>query len=208
MEEYYKGIIISRYPDTNYAMVLNNPGYALEQEQNRKLAEKYYEETFELYRQGNDADVVSRAAYAMQTFDDQELLRRFAYIAVLAEGRNSDRETFRRELVSFAAQYPGTEMAEDALMIVAFIEREEPEIAQKAETETIAALYSFNNSVPHSFVYVLDGTANYNQLIFNIINFNLDNYDVPGIDAEMINFTPRQNFVVVKGFGDGAEAAE
>jgi hypothetical protein len=206
MEEYYKDIITGRYPETPYSMVLNNPDYARQMEDNRQKAEAYYEDTYAVYMQGKYPEVISRAAYAKENFEDEGLLQRFYYLAVLSKGRGSDRETFRKDLISFASQYPGTEVAENALMIAGYIEREVPEIAEKAVQEKITELYSFDPSSAHDFIYLIDRGGNYNQLIFNIINFNLDNFDKPGLTVEMMNFTPQQNIVVVKGL-DGQEEA-
>ena len=46
----------------------------------------------------------------------------------------------------------------------------------------------------------MDKKINTNQLIFNIINFNLDNFDKLNLIVEIINLNTTQNLILVKTF--------
>jgi hypothetical protein len=49
---------------------------------------------------------------------------------------------------------------------------------------------------------VVDKKTNTNQLVFNIINYNLDHFDTLNLIVEIININTTQNLISVKKFKD------
>ncbi|MBN2480123.1 MAG: tetratricopeptide repeat protein [Bacteroidales bacterium] len=208
LEELYKNTIISEFPETMYAKVLSDPGYIDELERNRRQMEDYYEETFNYFDSGNYAEVVFRADHALQNFAGSELLPRFAYLKVLAQGRETDRKTFRDNLQALISEYPRTEVADDAGRVVDFLDREAPEFRVEEERAIAKELYTVNSETGHLFAFVTNRNLDVNQLIFNIINFNLDYFDNLDLRVDLVNLDARQSLVVVKPFADLNAAME
>jgi len=208
MEQFYRDIIIRDYPGTMYAKVLEDPDYMEEMERVRQEAEQYYRQTYALYTEGDYPEVIRRADVALRQYEGDELLPQFAYLKVLASGREADREDFRNNLLAFISAYPGTEMADDARNVISYLDRETPEYREQEEKILAAALYTADLESEHVFAFVVDNGADVNQLIFNIINFNLDNYDDLNLRVDKINIGARQSLITVRPFRDAALAIE
>ncbi len=200
MTEHYKNIIAERFPESMYARVLTNPEFIRELEEQDKNVREYYSETYDLYKSGNYADVVARSDHALQNFKDNPLLPRFGYIRLLASGKITDQKTFRENLQAWITKYPRTDMADDAQNLINYMDKEHPEIKAALDKVTSAKLFQINPDTVHLFFYLVDKKTNVNQLIFNLINFNLDNFDKLNLLAEIVDLNPRQNLVVVKPF--------
>jgi len=205
MTDYYKNIIAGQFPESMYAKVLTNPGYIQELEQEEKKVGQYYSDTYDLYKSGNYAEVISRSDYALKNFKDNKLIPKFTYMSLLAAGKNSDRKIFRESLQALITRYPNTDVASDAQNLVDYMDREHPELKEAQEKIISQKLYQVHFDSEHWFAFVVDKKLNVNQLIFNIINFNLDNFDKLNLRAEIIDLNTRQNLVVVKPFKDKDE---
>jgi len=191
-----------------YARVLEDPDYMEEMERVRQEAEQYYRQTYALFNEGEYSEVIRRVDIAMQQYDSDELLPQFAYLKVLASGREADRGDFRNNLVAFISDYPGTEVAEDARQVISYLDRDSPEFLEQEEKTLAAALYTVDLESEHVFAFVVDNGVDVNQLIFNIINFNLDLYDNLNLRVDKVNVGARQSLITVRPFRDAALAME
>ncbi len=203
MADYYKNILALKFPQSMYTKVLINPGYLQELEKEDQKIRQYYSETYDLYKSGKYPEVIERAAYGQENFKDNPLLPKFGYLSLLASGKIGDRKTFRENLLAWVEKYPGTDMAADAQNLVDYMDKEHPEIKEAQDIIISQKLYQLDPGSEHVFAYLVDKKTNINQLIFNIINFNLDNFDTLNLLAEVADLNPRQNLVVVKPFPDG-----
>ncbi|MBN1157746.1 MAG: tetratricopeptide repeat protein, partial [Bacteroidales bacterium] len=208
LEELYKNTIINEFSETIYAKVLNNPGYIDELERNRQQTEEYYEETFNQFNNRNDAEVIRRADHALENFTGSELLPQFAYLKVLAQGRDADRRTFRENLLALISEYPETEVADDARRVVDYLDRETPEFLVEEERTIAMELYAVNPEAGHIFAFIGDRNMDANQLIFNIINFNLDFFDNLNLRVDLVRLNAQESLVTVKRFEDAKMATE
>ena len=202
MEDYYKNIIASQFPQSMYAKVLTNPGYIQELEQEEKKVRQYYADTYDLYKSGNYAEVIARSDYALKNFKDNSLIPQFTYLGLLSSGISTDRKTFRENLLALITRYPGTDVAGDAQNLVNYMDKEHPEIKEAQDIIISRKIYQVNFDSEHMFAFIVDKKSNINQLIFNIINFNLDNFDKLSLRAEITDLNTLQNLVLVKPFPD------
>jgi tetratricopeptide (TPR) repeat protein len=206
MVDYYKNIISGQFPESMYAKVLTNPKYVEELEEAENKIKRYYDETYELYKAGNYSEVISRSAYAQENFSKNPLIPRFAYLGTLSAGKNADRKVFRENLLALISKYPQSDVAGDAQNIIDYMDKEHPEIKEEHDIIVSKKLYQPDFNTEHLFAFLVDKKMNTNQLIFNIINFNLDNFDKLGLRVEITDLNPKQNLVLVKTFHDKNEA--
>ncbi len=184
MADYYKNIISSQFPESMYAKVLTNPKYVEELEEAENKIKRYYTETYELYKSGNYAEVISRSKYAQENFSNNPLIPRFVYLGMLSEGRNADQKVFRENLLALISKYPQSDVASDAQNLIDYMDKEHPEIKEEHDIIVSKKLYQPDFDTEHLFAFLIDKKMNTNQLIFNIINFNLDNFDKLGLRVE------------------------
>jgi hypothetical protein len=189
-----------------YAKVLTNPQFVQELEQAEAKIKQYYNDTYELYKAGNYTEVISRSDYALNTYKDHALIPQFAYLKTLSAGKNDDRKIFRENLVALITKYPKTDVASDAQNLIDYMDKAHPEIKEAQDIVISQKLYQPDFATEHLFAYIVDKKMNTNQLIFNIINFNLDNFDKLGLRVDVSDLNPKQNLVLVKSFHDKTEA--
>jgi len=200
MVEYYSNIIIRQFPESTYAKVLSNPDYFKEIEEEEKLVSGYYEATYLAFSGENYSEVISRCDYALTNYKDSPFIPQFEYLKILSTAKTDDRSKLRDKLLSFITKYPDTEIAADAKNIVNYIDNENPEIRISSETNQSKILFNDSADEPHYFIYFLNKAIGTNQLVFNLINFNLDYYDNLNLVVEIESLNTSQNMVLVRVF--------
>lgn len=207
MMEHYKNLISSKFPESTYARVLTDPEYFLKLEREEKAVQEYYMATYSLFQTGNYAEVVDRCRNAARSYPDHKLKPQFAYLGILANGKTADPKIFRDSLISIASRYPGTEIADDARNLINYMDKDHPEIREAEEKRISQEIYSFSPPAKHHFMMALDKKINSNQLVFNIINYNLDYSDSLNLLVEVINLDDTRNLVSVKMFRNLEQAS-
>jgi tetratricopeptide (TPR) repeat protein len=206
MVESYKNRIISQFPNSTYARILKDPDYLKEIEAGQNRIHNYYIETYNNYQNEKYNKVIQQADYAIEEYPDSKLIPQFAYLRTLSVGRTSDIKTFKEELYNIISTYPTTEVAEDAKNIIAYLDKEHPDIKEEEEKEIAIALYEYSENMEHFFALVLNKGTDANQLMFNIINFNLDNFDDLNLKVESSELNSNQDIITVISFKNKAEA--
>ncbi len=206
MVEMYKNRIISQFPNSTYAKLLTNPDYFKEIEAGQNKIQNYYTETYNNYLNKQYNNVIQQTEYAIETYPDDKLVPQFAYLRTLSIGRTRDIKTFKEELYNIISTYPRTEVADDAKNIIAFLDKEHPDIKEEEEKEIAIALYEYSENTEHFFAFVLNKGINANQLMFNIINFNLDNFDDLNLKVESSELNSSQDIITVISFKNKAQA--
>jgi len=200
-ENHYKNLILSQYPESEYAKILTDPAYfdKLKAEEGKVVT--LYEETYRIYLNKNYEEVIGRCDYADSVYAGDELVPKFRLLKALSIGRTRDIRAYKNALTELSEAFPNSEETETANEIIAFLERTLPVLKEEEEIVEAQEIYAYNDSAVHYYLLVVNRfEVNVNQLIFNIINYNLDHYD--GVDlettGEMLNDT--LNIITVKPF--------
>lgn len=207
MANFYKEKIINTYPDSPFAKVLINPDYVkqLEEEQNRVSI--MYNEAYDLYNQGLYTEVINKTDYLLNEYPTHELVPKIAYLKAVATGKQSnDDAVLRNEMTNYIANYPNSAPIEFANAIINYIDEAKPEIYEATEAEIAEEIYNYNPDTVHYVGFVVNSERAMNQLVFNLINYNLDNYQQQQLktDVKMLN-EPTQ-LITVSSFQSLIEA--
>jgi tetratricopeptide (TPR) repeat protein len=201
--ERYKKIIISKYPSSNYAGILTNPDFFLEREKKMQEAEKYYEDTFTLFRENRHEQVRERTAHAIEKWPESSLVPLFEYLNVLSAGALGNIPLFRTMLADYISRYPETEMAEDANNFIAYLETDYPELTLQEDSQKFPGLYEQGQNGAHHFVLIIDNRQDLiNRMVFNIINFNVDNFALHDLNISSEQFSTNYHLIRVDGLPD------
>jgi tetratricopeptide (TPR) repeat protein len=177
--DYYKNMVINNHPKTVFANILVNPNYFRDIEEARNKIENFYQETFRLYEQNLHPEVLRNANYAISNYSESELLPNFMYLRAIALNNLGDVTQFRGQLSEIVEKFPGTEIQESSSTLLSLLDKERPEIVEKAMIEEARELYTSDADKNYFVVFAIDNTpANINQLNFNIINFNIDFFNL------------------------------
>jgi tetratricopeptide (TPR) repeat protein len=204
--ENYKNRIINQFPNSTYAKLLTNPNYVKELEAEQNKVNIYYEETYRRYRAEQYNDVIRRADFAFDNYTDDELISKFAFLRALSIGRTMNVKTFEKALYEILSSYPQTEVAESVKNILVYLDKEHPELKEEIEMEVAKKLYEFTEDMEHLFALIVSKETNINQLVFNIINFNIDNYDQLNLKVESSELNSTHDIVTVVSFRNTRES--
>ncbi len=205
--QFYAGQLAELYPESHYAMLLNNPNYLKELEEQEMKVVRDYESIYERYQQQDYAGVIDAADRALLEYSDDPLTPKFQYIKAMAMGALHGKEAMKVALDTLIAQHPSTEEAMQAQEIIDYMYVEFPEIRaadQAAAAEEIYALV--DSSQEHYFILAVHTGQDVNQVSFNLLNYNLDNYNQYDLSISQIPMTDSFNTLVVSRF-NSAEGA-
>jgi tetratricopeptide (TPR) repeat protein len=204
----YKNKIVSEFPETVYAKVLTNPEYLKEIEAEEKKIARQYEECYDLYTMGNYAEVITRTTQALKENSKDPMVPQFEYLRALSVGRTSDAKTFRDSLNRIVSSYPGTDVYDAAMNIIAYMNKEHPELLEEEEKVKAENLYQYTEETEHMVALIVNKKSNNNQLTFNILNFNLDNFDAENLKIETVDINPLQSLFLIKSFRNKTDAVQ
>jgi tetratricopeptide (TPR) repeat protein len=205
----YKSIILSKFPDSIYAKVLKDPSYLDKLQQQQDAASRFYETTYEKYKAGRYTEVIEAAKQAFDKYKKRkDLVRKFNYLKVLSIGKSKSIRLFEQELKSYIEAYSGTEEADQAQDILTYLYQKYPSFKQEEIKQEAAKIYSVNNNANHYFVLVTENEADVNQMVFNLINFNVDNYKKQNINVTGESLGEQKQMAIAKSFNNKTEAME
>ena len=114
--EQYKSTIISQYPETRYAQILQNPGDQLDTSES---AEGIYNRIFKQYEQENYAAVIEQANNQIIRFAGDPIVPKLELLKAYASGRLYGFQAYKDGLDFVALNYPSTEVGQEAATLAA-----------------------------------------------------------------------------------------
>jgi tetratricopeptide (TPR) repeat protein len=199
--EYYKNWIIQNFPDSPRAKILSDPEYVQQLLEEQSRADLFYRQTYEKFNQRDDQSVIKNVEFAKQEFSDHKLLPKFDLLGAISRGRLGGKDVMTSELETIIEKYPNTEESDYASAMIKHLYESTPELEIADTQEKAAEIYSPDSTGIFFFGIATEKAVDMNQLKFNLIDFNLDNFDrlELNIEEEQIN---NQQFVFVKAFED------
>lgn len=200
-ENHYKNLILSQYPESEYAKIISDPEYFDKLKAEERQVVTLYEETYKIYLNKEYQQAIERCNYADSAYAGDELLPKFRLLKALSIGRTQDVRAFKNALTELSEAFPDSREKEKANEIAAFLDRTLPVLKEEEEVIEAQEIYAYNDSAVHYYLLVVNRfQVNVNQLIFNIINYNLDHYSQVDFETggEMLNDT--LHIITVKSF--------
>ncbi len=227
--DYYRNIITSQYPQSNYAQYLVNPNFFIEMQARTDSLNRLYSETFRNYKAGNYRNVISLTAKMKTLEPDSVIIPKIDFMEMVANGTQSGVQNFEGLLQKYINYYPNQEPTPLAKEILTLIEDSALTDYQKlidmgyiskeiknegllpsnkdAEDE-FGGKFSYEEDLLHYFViaYPRSAKVDMNRLNFDIANYNIDHYTKVDFDIESENLDDKLAFVTVRSL-ENKEAA-
>ena len=202
----YQQKIVNEYPNSNFAKLMTNPNYLEEIKAQERSVLIEYEQVYHLFNSGNYSQVISRTKNAMENYPGHMLYPKFDYMHTISLGLQKDTLAFIDDLQGLIVRYPSTDIAENSQIMIAYLQNTSPRIITQQNQKIARELYSYTPDELHYFAYIFPSKMNVNQLIFNIVNFNLDNFDMLKLEVKRVTIEGKSSLCLVKDFGNSAEA--
>jgi len=204
--EHYKNLIVSNFPDSDYAKLLTDPDYYKELEAEKNRALTLYDETYNYYVNGDYYMVYSNCDRALNTFEEpKEIMAKFEYLRALALGKIEVTDSLQVALEGLVKKYPDSDVTPLAQNILDYI-------AGPADTTSTAqtkapeenydiSIYDFNPNSKQIFAIIVRGeNANVNALKVRVSDFNTKNYRLENLSITSILLDMSTNFIMVGNF--------
>lgn len=202
----YRNIILTKYPDSEFALIITDPEYLKRREQNEKGADTYYAETFALLKAKNYTAVSDNYAQALTRYKDSDALPKFALLNAIARGYILGRDEYLRELGRVDSLYPGTEQAREAKRIVDVLGSIQSG-GQPGDGQAAAPLFVKGPSEVHYMIIrVPDMAADLTKTKNSMGNFNSEFFSTMNINAQELLYDAETKFLVVKQFENADKA--
>lgn len=217
--EKYKNLIVSNFPNSNYAKMLTNPNYLKELSSRVSEENQYYQESYDLYKKGENSKAIEKIDQGLAKFKESKLEPQFNLLRALCIGKTSDLRTFRSALNNIVEKYPKTDVSVSASNMLDYIRKQELQLAsgvkevtkEQVDTTNFEVKQAVSYSEPngeHFFVVLVPKKSNLNQLKFNIVSFNVDAFINIDLSVNNQPFNDYFELIKVEKFADSKQAME
>ncbi len=211
--EYYKNLIFTKYPESDYAKLLKNPDYNKNIAKVGSEAEKYYKETFELYLQNNFIEVIAKVAKAKDLFGKNILLPKFDYLKALAIAKTQPVDSFEVALKDILQKYPdSSEIKNRTLLTLDYINKNRKSTTKDSlNTNPLVStsLYKSDPQALHFYIMIIDIAAsniNINELKYKISDFNTKYYSLNNLSISNVYLDDKKQLITVTSFENKEKA--
>lgn len=207
MSEFYKSQILEKFPQSEFAQVLGDPDYLRKRNEKEMEVYRLYEQAYIAYLNNQYDYVIRECDRAFDTYPDHELLPKFRLLKAYAIGSISDIRTFKIALQEVVEFSPDGEVKNRANELIVHFNTITPELKKEDEEIESKQIYQFLPEESHIVVLaVIKGPVDMNQLVFDLINFNFDQYPQTEFSTEKQIMENGIRLVTIKGTGN-AEGA-
>lgn len=223
--DYYKNLIIEKYPESKYAKYLLNPNYFVELEARNDSINRLYQQVFIEFKNGQYAQSGKSADQILTMQPDSVLIPKINFFKVIADGTASSRENLGKLLTEYISTYPKAEpkpLAEQILKLIQDstlvdyqkmvdsgylsdqIKNSELLPGNQKGTDEFGGKFSYDEDLLHYYVIAYPKNANVdlNRLKFDLANYNIDHYTKIDFDIETQSLNNNTSILLVRSLNN------
>jgi tetratricopeptide (TPR) repeat protein len=223
--DYYRNLIISKFPHSKYAQYLLNPNFFVEMEARKDSLNRMYEETFRNYRAGNYRNVIVLSEEMKALQPDSLVVPKIEFMETVSRGTQTDIHNFENLLKKYIETWPKAEPTTLATEILSLIQdstladyqklvdmgyineeiqNEEILLSAQMENDEFEGKFSYDDDLLHYFViaYPRNSEVDLNRLKFDIANYNIDHYTKIDFDIETEALNEKTNLVLIRALSN------
>lgn len=212
--DYYKDLIISRYPDSDYAKLLLNPEYFKELEKKHNYISDLYEKTYKAYEKGQYTMVVYNSDQALEVNSQDDLIPKFLYLKAISMAKTDVVDSMTVNLQKLIDKYPNSEVTPLAENILNNLGLYDPdaslspeELQDKEQMEAAMGMYEVDENQQHYFIVIVDGSkVNVNAVKTRISDHNRKSNSVKGLNVSSLILSDNKHMITIGKFRDAHEA--
>lgn len=199
-ENLYKRKILEEHPNSMFARVIKDPDYIYQLQKKQAGVSQLYEKTLQAYRNSQYQRVLEYTQQAHTKYADKtNHLPYFDYLKVLSIGQLESTPVFREALQGYITEYPQTEQAEQAGLILSYLDQDNPDLVKEEKIAKARSVYDTTLAGTHVIVMEMPKNQDANQLKFNLVNFHLDHFEKE-FDIKIQPFVDERRVIIVALF--------
>jgi len=227
---YYRDLILQKYPNSNYAKYLVNPNFFVEEAARKDSMNKLYAVAYASFRKNDWNNTWATIQKVQQMSPDSALSPKVQFIQTIAANKDLSGNRLADSLQAYIKKYPKAEPTPVAEKIVALIKEDKfsnyEQLVTKgylsdiiknnellpqnltSDTAAVSSKWDTNNELLHYFIiaYPNDNQIDINRLKYDIANYNIDHYPSLDFEIETENLNSANKLIIVRNF-DNKESA-
>ena len=203
----YKELILSDYPDSDYANYLRDPNYFVKKKERDALAEQEYVKVLERYNKGLYYPVISKADMVIENEKDNLFRAKYMLLKALSTGQiNEDKQELLPTLNLVIEEYSGSSEAEKAQEMIDIIENgysknEEVDFGNKFP-------FNYEDRVKLMVIVFPEGNITSNMAKTKIIDFQREFFSRKRLKVTSKVFGNDGTIILISDFPAEADASE
>ncbi len=194
-----KSELINKYPDSKYALIIQNKTVISSENSTNKEILKTYEGIYQMYLDGNYLAVKQAKLEADKKYSGNAMQAKFDLVYALAVGKTDSIGAFKLELMEITKAYPKTDVAERAQDILNLINN--PTSATAKVEETNKPEFALDADAPHYYVFATKAEKyDMNDLLQKIINYNEEYHQLESLRANTLISNDGYQILYVREF--------
>ncbi len=216
--DFYKNYILTNYPESDYARLIQNPDFFREMKRKSEVLEVFYENTYRAFLNRQYEQVIERKAYADQSFPaNNKLSPKFALLKAMAVGKTRSIQDFQFELEDVIRLFPKDSVSLKAKEILDYIKgnsiKETAIDTMPVDTNNLSdpfaksAKYLFDANSLHFFVIIYPNNAlDAKELTTKITAFNKIDFPDQQLSINNGNLDLKLQYIAIMSFESKDEA--
>jgi len=208
--DYYKNILLTKYPDTEYALLIKDPEkYRQQQEASRQEILKIYATTLASYDAANYAEVLNNCSQVDSLYPKNPEAPKFAFMEAGAIGHMQGMEAYKNALEKVVIKYPKDTIKIVAQSIIDYLNKESKgTVSAPPPKDTV--VYSKDQDTVYYYVLAIDNSqsSKVNGVRNGLTDMNTKIYTQANLTMENIFLNKNQQMLVVHKFPTAANAKD
>lgn len=215
--DYYKNIILEKYPETDYAKVILNPDYAAESVAQEAEVQDLYAKAYAYFNQGYYRQAYEYVQVGLEKHSGGEYQPQFKFLEALCLGYLESEARMIAALEEVEKTYGAHEVGQEASDILAYFRNGKKitsnleEANKNIEAEAAEAAkeqYAYDIGASHNFIVIVPDTAKVNVLQALVSDFNRKYFSTKGFKTSMIPMTTGYSMIIVSNIGIANKAMD
>lgn len=214
--EYYKNLILNKYPDSNQAKIINDPEYFIKEQEKGMESSNLYSKTFEAYKKGQFQRVRMNVEKARELCpDDTLLMPRFEFLDAVSIGQLEVVDSMAYALYRLVQKYPESSIKPHAMEVLLAANEMynlglPVESARQKEKEPEKEFpYSYNPNEKHYVMIICNSkSVRVNPLKVRLSDFNKENFRMLQLEVKNVLLNKQESIVTIEEFENKAKAED
>ncbi len=207
----YKNLILSKYPESDYAKVIIDPDYFIKLAEKKGQIVKLYERTYKAYEREQYFRVLSYANRAVKTYpDDKSIIPQFLFLRAMALGKVTTVDSMYAEMKTLVKEYPQSEVVSMAKDILSMLRGEygfDGGNKAEAKAKKKVAKYKVNDKIPYFVILsVNQQKVKVNPLKVRISDFNKKYFRLRRLRIKSLQLDNMRTLITIGNFNNKSDA--
>lgn len=214
--EYYKNLILNKYPDSNQAKIINDPEYFIKEQEKGMESTNLYSKTFEAYKKGQYQRVRMNVEKARELCpNDTILMPRFEFLDAVSIGQLEVVDSMAYALYRLVQKYPESSIKPHAMEVLLAANEMynlglPVESARQKEKEPEKEFpYNYNPNEEYYVMIICNSkSVRVNPLKVRLSDFNKENFRMLQLEVKNVVLNKQETIITIEEFENKTKAED